>query len=427
MLETLLDEAHATAKVAVEAAVEAAVPPPFLAPAVGTPIAFHGGIGEKPTPDGHVASWHQESVRPAAAVPLVPVPSAPPLPMASASSAAAASSAFVSSGGGDESMRWYLHQLRKQRLLTPHEVAALSHSVQRALQWEAKRAEMGEELKRPCTDEELASVLGLAGSASEYLSESRRMQRDKQLLVTANLRLVVSIAKKYMNRGLTLPDLIQEGSLGMIKAAEKFDASRGFRLSTYATWWIRQRILRAIAIHSRTIRLPQHMHDYVYKLRKAKSALLHQLGRVATQQELADYMHMPIEKLRTIDRTASMTTISMETSIARNGGNGGATIERLLADPRTKPQDACDAKMMREDLSRLLDTTLTERESHVLRMRYGLTDGCGHTLQEIGLGLHVTRERVRQIEMRAMEKLRSPQNRASKRMFEYLSTDEYDA
>ena len=328
---------------------------------------------------------------------------------------------------GDDSMKWYLKNIGKQRLLEPREVEALSLQVQRMLAWSQAREALEEELERSVTDAEVAEHLGLAGGAAEYRQEMSAMHADKQLLVSANLRLVVSIAKKYINQGLTLQDLIQEGSLGLIKAAEKFDPSRGFRLSTYATWWIRQAITRSIADHSRTIRLPVHMHDAVNNLRKAKHSLEQTLGRTATQQELAEHMGLTVEKLRAIDCTSAVTTISMETTVGSKGkggsnqGQGGTTLERMLADPKMQPQDNCDKTMLADDLSRLLDATLTERESHVLRMRFGLNDGRTRTLEEIGQGLHVTRERVRQIESRALQKLRAPS--ASKMMVEYMELD----
>ena len=328
------------------------------------------------------------------------------------------------SSGGDDSMRWYLKNIGKQRLLEPHEVEALSIQVQRQLAWSQARRDLSEELARVCTDQELAAHLGLEGGAEELRREEKQMHKDKQLLVSANLRLVVSIAKKYMNQGLTLQDLIQEGSLGLIKAAEKFDASRGFRLSTYATWWIRQAITRSIADSSRTIRLPVHMHDAVNNLRKAKRDLGRDLGRTATQEELAEHMGMSVEKLRSIDCTAAVSTISFETTIGSRSSGGGAnpaTLERMLSDPKIQPNEKCDATMMKEDLSRLLDEQLTERESHVLRMRFGLGDGRSRTLEEIGQGLHVTRERVRQIESRALQKLRAPQ--ACKKISEYMDMD----
>jgi len=328
-------------------------------------------------------------------------------------------------GGGDDTMRWYLKNIGKQRLLEPHEVEVLSLQVQKQLQWTKAREALDERLGRSSTDVEFAAELRLDGGAAELKRDIKRMHADKQLLVSANLRLVVSIAKKYVNQGLSMPDLIQEGSLGLIKAAEKFDASRGFRLSTYATWWIRQSITRSIADHSRTIRLPVHMHDAVNNLRKAKRDLSLTLERTATQAELAEHMGLSLDKLRAIDCTSTVSTISFETTISRKKGSSnnqaGTTIERMLSDPKMQPHDQCDAAMLKEDLSRLLDATLTERESHVLRQRFGLSDGRARTLEEIGQGLHVTRERVRQIEARALQKLRQPQ--ASDKVSEYLQLD----
>ena len=163
----------------------------------------------------------------------------------------------------DDPVKWYLRSIGKQRLLTPEEVTALARRIQQMLAWQALREEMDARMEREATDEEFALHIGLVGGGAEYRNELKCMQDAKQLIISANLRLVVSIAKKYMNQGLTLQDLIQEGSMGLIKAAERFDPERGFRLSTYATWWIRQAITRSIADHSRTIRVPVHMHDAI--------------------------------------------------------------------------------------------------------------------------------------------------------------------
>mmetsp|Transcript_8723 Transcript_8723/g.14688 ORF Transcript_8723/g.14688 Transcript_8723/m.14688 type:complete len:324 (+) Transcript_8723:1285-2256(+) len=317
-------------------------------------------------------------------------------------------------------MRWYLKNIGKQRLLSPEEVNHLSAAVQQLLQWEEARGALTERLERVPTNDECAADLGLAGGAAEYVREQQRMQKAKQLLVSANLRLVVSIAKKYMNQGLTLQDLIQEGSIGLIKAAEKFDAARGFRLSTYATWWIRQAITRAIADHSRTIRLPVHMHDLVNSLRKAKRELSHKYSRTPTDAELAAHLNLPIAKLQQIDCTSAVSTISMETSVSRKKkpDGSGTTLEAMLYDKKPKPAATVESWAMADDLNKLLDATLTERESNVLRLRYGLRDGRTRTLEEIGQGLSVTRERVRQIESRALQKLRAPS--ASGRLKEYL-------
>lgn len=355
---------------------------------------------------------------------LTPDVDAPAAMPACAPSAAPGRVLRPARAGGDDSMRWYLKNIGQQRLLEPEEVSALSLQVQRQLAWVQAADELGEALEREPSDEELAAELGV-GSAELYRAELARMQKAKQLLVSANLRLVVSIAKKYMGQGLTLQDLVQEGSLGLIKAAEKFDASRGFRLSTYATWWIRQAITRSIADHSRTIRLPVHMHDAVNNLRKAKRDLQQEKGRVATQEELASYMRVPLDKLRNIDMTASTQTISFETALGNKKKSGGerSTLESMLPDRKAQPASLCDTTMMKEDLHRLLDAVLTQRESHVLKQRYGLGDGHTRTLEEIGRGLHVTRERVRQIEGRALQKLRNPN--ANQKMREYLQGDVY--
>lgn len=320
-------------------------------------------------------------------------------------------------------MRWYLKSIGKQRLLSPEEVNALSETIQKQLSWQSTREKLEANLERPVTDEEVASELALAGGAAEYQRELKRMQKAKNLLVSANLRLVVSIAKKYVNQGLTLQDLVQEGSIGLIKAAEKYDASRGFRLSTYATWWIRQAISRAIADHSRLIRFPVHMHDQVNNLRKARRDLSNQLTRSPTDLELATHMNIPVEKLRQIDVTSTVSTVSMETTISRKkkADGSGTTLEAMLPDTRAQPGSQVEHWSMEDDVNKVLDSTLTERESNVLRLRYGLGDGRTRTLEEIGKGLSVTRERVRQIESRALEKLRSPT--AGGKLKEYLQAE----
>lgn len=338
-----------------------------------------------------------------------------PVPLAPAHTHAADASAVKPGRAkllGEDSMRWYLRSIGRQRLLRPEEVNQLSRAVQKLLQWNEVEAALAEELERPPTRPELAQHLGLMGGVQQYTSELEAMQRAKALLVSANLRLVVSIAKKYMNQGLTLQDLIQEGSIGLMKAAEKYDASLGFRLSTYATWWIRQSMTRAIADQSRTIRMPVHMHDMMNSLRKHRREFHAAKGRAPTDEELALRMGLTLSKLRQIDSNAEMSTISFETSIngnkANTGGAGSSTLQSRLADSKPQPQPMLERALMREDLAELLRTKLTEREAHVLRMRYGFDDGRTRTLEEIGRGLSVTRERVRQIETKALQKLRTP-------------------
>jgi len=317
---------------------------------------------------------------------------------------------------GTDSMKEYMKSMCNHELLNKNEEIILAREIQILLKWEEQRDELETQLLRPPTYAEWAAIIRPDMSIQELKKQIRRSLRAKSALTESNIRLVVSIAKRYQNDNLSFQDLTQEGILGLTKACEKFDPEKGFRFSTYATWWIKQSIMRAIADQGRTIRLPVHIHDQLNSLRKAERELKMELGRDASNEEVIAQTGLTAEKIEFLNRV-SQQAISMETQLTSSktkgsgAGIGGAdnslTLGDLMSDPDQKPVDQASYQMLKDDISRLI-CTLNSREQAVIRMRFGLDDGKAKTLEEIGRRFSVTRERIRQIEARALHKLRQP-------------------
>ena len=328
----------------------------------------------------------------------------------------------------DDPVKVYLKEIGRVPLLSSDEEIQLALDILAGGEAQEKRTAQFPEICRIEADQSLSVVerkeqmeQARAALTREQLAElgrldttARRGERAKQRLSEANLRLVVSIAKRYVGRGMQFLDLIQEGNLGLIKAVEKFDHTKGFKFSTYATWWIRQAITRAIADQARTIRIPVHMVETINKVKKVSSQLLHQNGHEPTADEISDALEMPVENVREIMRVAQ-EPVSLETPI---GEEEDSHLGDFIPDEDAPvPAEAASHTLLKEQLSRVL-STLTPREEKVLRLRFGLEDGRPRTLEEVGHEFEVTRERIRQIEAKALRKLRHPSR--SKKLKDFL-------
>jgi RNA polymerase primary sigma factor len=275
----------------------------------------------------------------------------------------------------DDSVRLYLREIGKIPLLKPDEELKLAYEVK----------------------------------------EGKKEAKDK--MAEANMRLVVSIAKRYSGRGLDFLDLIQEGNTGLLRAVEKFDPDKGFKFSTYATWWIRQAITRAIADQARTIRIPVHMVETINKLLRTQRRLTQELNREPTNEEIAAAMEMEVDKVEYVMKIKQDIT-SLDAGVGRDEGEDDSTLSDFIEDEdATSPEDAATTQLLKEQVGDLLGT-LTEREQKILKMRFGLEDGKSHTLEEVGQEFSVTRERIRQIEAKALAKLRK--HKDAKKLHEYI-------
>ncbi|GAB4446032.1 MAG: RNA polymerase sigma factor RpoD [Chloroflexi bacterium OHK40] len=297
-----------------------------------------------------------------------------------------------------DSVRLYLREIGQVPLLTAEQEKRLAQAIERGQNAAAR-------LKTVPPDSKEAMVLRSQIAAGD---------EARQQMAAANLRLVVSIAKRYRDRGLPLLDLIQEGSLGLLRAIEKFDHDKGFKFSTYATWWIKQALSRALADQSRLVRLPVHLGETLNRIQAARRQLTQSLGREPNDSELAQFLSMSEEKLRELRRTAQ-DPVSLATPV---GEEADSTLADFIPDPHAlDADDAAASGMLRQQIATALDQ-LTERERRVLELRYGLSDGQPRTLEEVGRAFGVTRERVRQIEVKALRKLRHP--RLGKLLKDYL-------
>ena len=309
----------------------------------------------------------------------------------------------------DDPVRMYLKEIGKVPLLSPDEEINLAQAMSAGNEASRRLAEV--DAQREAGEPVTASIDEIVAWNKDY----KRGEAAKQKLAEANLRLVVSIAKRYVGRGMLFLDLIQEGNLGLIKAVEKFDYTKGYKFSTYATWWIRQAITRAIADQARTIRIPVHMVETINKVIRVSRQLLQELGHDPTPNEISAEMGMPVEKVREILKIAQ-EPVSLETPI---GEEEDSHLGDFIPDEgASEPSEAASFTLLKEQLMDVL-STLTPREEKVLKLRFGIEDGRTRTLEEVGKEFNVTRERIRQIEAKALRKLRHPSR--SKKLKDFLN------
>ena len=310
----------------------------------------------------------------------------------------------------EDPVRMYLKEIGKVPLLTAEEEKDLAQTMEEGV----KAKEEIEKIEVVMAEASEEEKVVYEAKLKEYRRQVEAGERAKKKLAEANLRLVVSIAKRYVGRGMLFLDLIQEGNLGLIKAVEKFDYDKGFKFSTYATWWIRQAITRAIADQARTIRIPVHMVETINKLIRVSRQLLQELGREPAPEEIAVEMNMPVDRVREILKI-SQEPVSLETPI---GEEEDSHLGDFIQDENVPvPAEAAAFTLLKEQLVEVLGT-LTEREQKVLCLRFGLEDGRARTLEEVGKEFNVTRERIRQIEAKALRKLRHPSR--SRKLKDYL-------
>ena len=311
----------------------------------------------------------------------------------------------------EDPVRMYLKEIGKVPLLSAEEEIELAKKMESSAEMALELPGLKEELANTKKKKDAADIEKRIAQIEEALEEG---EEAKKKLAEANLRLVVSIAKRYVGRGMLFLDLIQEGNLGLIKAVEKFDYTKGYKFSTYTTWWIRQAITRAIADQARTIRIPVHMVETINKLIRVSRQLLQELGREPLPEEIAEEMELPVERVREILKI-SQEPVSLETPI---GEEEDSHLGDFIQDDNVPvPADAAAFTLLKEQLVEVLGT-LTDREQKVLRLRFGLDDGRARTLEEVGGEFGVTRERIRQIEAKALRKLRHPSR--SRKLKDYL-------